>query len=312
MVSLRVWMFGKLRVQHGSTVWKWDDCCKIQQMFCYLMIHRCVRHNREHLAELFWCNRSSAASKKNLRQALWQLQARCAEYLGISSTAILSTNSVWVCLHPELDLWTDVGAFEQAYECLHNTKELDAVCAQMLRQAVSSYQGDLLEGWYQDWCLCERERLQNMYLTMLDRLIGYCEKQQQYNTGLDYGERILKYDPARERTHQQMMRLKCLTGDRTGAMRQYDRCVKALSKELGVQPNRRTRELFDQIRSDHSPSPAIPDSIIPQNISAPQLPLSELLKQLKGFQTTLGVLQQQAQQWIKLIEQLDPNQYHER
>ncbi|MGH9768785.1 MAG: bacterial transcriptional activator domain-containing protein, partial [Blastocatellia bacterium] len=42
-------------------------------------------------------------------------------------------------------------------------------------------------------------------------------------------------DPACERTHQQMMRLKHLAGDRTGAMRQYDRCVKALCQELGVQ-----------------------------------------------------------------------------
>jgi len=28
---------------------------------------------------------------------------------------------------------------------------------------VDLYQGDLLEGWYQDWLLCERERLQNMF-----------------------------------------------------------------------------------------------------------------------------------------------------
>ena len=209
-------------------------------------------------------------------------------------------------------MWTDVGAFEQAYECLHKLEELDAVRAQTLQQAVSCYQGDLLEGWYQDWCLCERERLLNMYLIMLDRLIGYCEKHQEYDAGLDYGERILKYDPARERTHQQVMRLKCLAGDRTGAMRQYDRCVKALSRELGVPPSRRTRELFDRIRSALSPLPALPDSIIPQNNSAPQLPLSELLNQLGGFQTTLGTLQQQVQQWIKLIEQLDSNQNRER
>jgi DNA-binding SARP family transcriptional activator len=312
MVSLSVWMFGKLCVQQGNTVWEWEDRCKIQEIFCYLMIHRLARHNREQLAELFWCNKPAAASKKSLRQALWQLQTRCAEQLRQPSPAVLSTNSTWVYLHPELDLWTDVGAFEQAYECLHNLEELDAMRAQTLRQAVSFYQGDLLEGWYQDWCLCERERLQNMYLTMLHRLIGYCEKHQEYNAGLDYGERILKYDPACERTHQQMMRLKHLAGDRTGAMRQYDRCVKALCQELGVQPSQRTRELLDQVRSALSPLPAIPDSMILPNTAALQIPLSELLNQLKCFQTTLGALQQQAQQWIKLIEQLDSNQYHER
>lgn len=307
MVSLKVWMFGKLRVQHGCEVWKWNDCCKIQQMFCYLMLHRFARHNREHLAELFWLSKSSAVSKKNLRQALWQLQGRCAEFLGKSSATILSTNSVWVCLNPELDLWTDVGAFEHVYERVCGGEEIDATCAQRLRQAVDLYQGDLLEGWYQDWLLCERERLQNMYLAMLDRLIHYCEGHQEYAAGLSYGERILKYDPARERTHQQMMRLKYLAGDRTGAMRQYDRCVKALSEELGVQPGRRTRELLDQIRSDLSPSPLLPDSMAVQSDSGSQPALSDLLIQLKGFQTTLFVLQQQSQQWIRFIEQLDSN-----
>jgi len=195
---------------------------------------------------------------------------------------------------------------------LRNSEELDATRAHALRQAVNFYQGDLLEGWYQDWCLCERERLQHMYLAMLYRLIGYCEKHREYDAGLDYGERILKYDPACERAHQHMMRLKSLAGDRTGAMRQYDRCLKALREELGVQPSRRTRELLDQVRSDLFPLPEIPDSMTPPNTAPPQIPLSELLKQLKSFQTTLGALQQQAQQWIKLIEQLGLNQYNER
>jgi DNA-binding SARP family transcriptional activator len=312
MVSLSVWMFGKLRVQQGNTIWNWEDRCKIQEIFCYFMVHRLARHNREQLAELFWNNKPATASKKSLRQALWQLQTCCAEQLRQPSLALFSTNSTWVYLHPELDLWTDIGAFEQAYECLRNSEELDAARAQTLREAVNFYQGDLLEGWYQDWCLCERERLQHMYLTMLYRLIGYCEKRREYDAGLDYGERILKYDPACERAHQHLMRLKSLAGDRTGAMRQYDRCVKALREDLGVQPSHRTRELLDQVRSDLIPLPAIQDSMAAPNAAAPQIPLSELLNQLKSFQTTLGALQQQAQQWIKLIEQLGSNRYNER
>ncbi|HEX5082653.1 MAG TPA: hypothetical protein VFY40_11445, partial [Blastocatellia bacterium] len=70
--------------------------------------------------------------------------------------------------------------------------------------------------------------------------------------------------------------------------------------------------LLDQVRSDLVPLPAIPDSIDPPNTAAPQTPLSELLNQLRGFQTTLDALQQQAQQWIKLIEQLGSNRYNER
>lgn len=310
MLSLKVGMFGKLVVRQGDTLWKWEDCGRIQEIFCYLMIHRLARHHREQLAELFWCNRPAAVSKKNLRQALWQLQARCAQHLGAASAPLLETNAGSVYLNPEVELWTDVSAFEQAYECSCRLEELDAAQLRQVQQAAGLYQGDLLEGWHQDWCLCERERLQNMYLMMLDRLIGHCEKHQAYDAGLEYAERILRYDPARERTHQQLMRLKYLTGDRTGAMRQYEHCVKALNQELGIQPGRRTRDLFDRIRSDPPASPAA--SLSPSNDPAPQIPLPELLDQLKTFQSTLGVLQQQAQQWIELIERLDSNQYHQR
>ena len=62
-------------------------------------------------------------------------------------------------------------------------------------------------GWYEDWCLSEHERLQNMYLKMLDKLMGYCEAHGQVNSGLAYGEQVLRYDRASERTYQRMMRL---------------------------------------------------------------------------------------------------------
>jgi len=40
-----------------------------------------------------------------------------------------------------------------------------------LQEAVRLSYADLLEGWYQDWCLYERERLQNIYLLILDKLM---------------------------------------------------------------------------------------------------------------------------------------------
>src|SRR6185436_8118355 len=114
--------------------------------------------------------------------------------------------------------------------------------------AVEFYRGDLLEGCYQDWCLYERELLQNKYLPILDKLLGYCLVHQEFDAGQRYGGLILRYDRARERTHQLLMRLHFLAGDRTGALRQYERCVVALREELGVQPDRRTVALYEEIR----------------------------------------------------------------
>jgi len=65
---------------------------------------------------------------------------------------------------------------------------------------VNIYQGNLLEAWYQDWCLYERERLQKLFLAMLDMLMDYCEAPQDYETGRTFGNRILQDDRAREHT----------------------------------------------------------------------------------------------------------------
>jgi DNA-binding SARP family transcriptional activator len=89
-----------------------------------------------------------------------------------------------------------------------------------------------------------------MYMMMLDKLMDYCERNNQYEMGLSYGVRILQHDGARECTHRQMMRIYYLAGDRTAALRQYQRCVEALAEDLGVKPERRTVSLYEQICAD--------------------------------------------------------------
>lgn len=308
MPSLQVKMLGEFRVRFENETWQWRESCKARELFCYLMIHRAPRHQREHLAETLWCDSPKATAMKNLRQTLWQLQRKYASQQKGTPRHLFCTDSEWLSLHPDLEVWTDVREFEKAAECLRGPSELDDARARILQQAVPLYQGDLLEGWYQDWCLYERERLQNLYLMILGKLIVYCEKHQQYEAGIGYGERVLKYDFAGERTHQRMMSLKHLSGDRTGALRQYERCVKALRDEFGVQPERRTRELYEEIRSDrmapHDPSP----SVTPSCGAACQLSPADLLSQLRGFQATLAELQQQAQQWVQVVEEFDSGQ----
>lgn len=308
MPSLKVKMFGEFSIQLEDVVWQWPEHCKTRELFSYLVIHPKTRHRREQVAELLWGNSSAATAKKNLRQALWQLQHKFGAYQSGPAPLLLATDAEWLALHPSLDLWADVASFEQACECLRATSELDHARAQSLQRAVELYQGDLLEGCYQDWCLYERERLQNLYLTMLGKLIGYCEKHGHYEAGIEYGERLLKFDVAEERAHQQLMRLRFLAGDRTGALRQFERCAKALQDEFGVEPERRTCELYAEIRADRVKAPSSLPTPTETGDSGSQPSNADLLSQLKEFQTTLAELQQQAQRWVRVIERLGVEQ----
>ena len=313
MRSVKVWMFGELRVQFDGMECQWTKPCKMHEVFCYLLTHRMLLHQREHLAETLWCDSPASTARKNLRQTLWQLQSYFAAQLQNPQFHLLVAGSESIAFHPEIDLWTDVMVFEQSGKLAQGATEIDESRAHKLRQAVQLYQGDLLGGWYQDWCLYERERLQHLYFKMLGKLMAYCEMHQQYEEGMSYAEIMLQYDPAGERAHQQLMRLKYLIGDRTGALRQYESCVKALREELGVIPSLPTQQLYEQMRTAQE-TLLIPSAtkIMPKaepEINDAQLHSpGELLAHLRAFQSTINDLQHQAQQWIQIVERLDSEQ----
>jgi DNA-binding SARP family transcriptional activator len=303
MRTLKINLFGQLLVECGGKVWHGPEGCKVRELFCYLMIHRITSHNRERLASLLWGESCTAQSKKYLRQALWQLRSACVEHLGQAEGRLLLVNPEWIQVNPEVEVWVDVAVFEEYFACLRSDEPLNDESAQVLDDAVHLYKDDLLVGWYQDWCLYERERYQNMYLLMLDKLVGYCEANRNYTAGVEYSARILHYDPAHERAHQQMMRMYHLAGDRTAALRQFDRCVESLKKELNVAPAQSTLALWEQICADHVEQP-LPAS--PLAVAEPSSLLPAFLLNLRQMQHKLAEIQCELQQEIQAIEKALP------
>ncbi|HWZ19878.1 MAG TPA: BTAD domain-containing putative transcriptional regulator [Ktedonobacteraceae bacterium] len=304
MSILRIHLFGKFCVRRNEIILDGFDARKIQELFCYLLLHRDHSLPRETLASILWPETTTTQSKKNLRQALWQLQSALGSQNESTNHRLLLVDPDWVQLNSEADLWLDVAEFEQVFNLVQKTpgQEIDGSTAQLLQDTVQLYQGPLLEGWYQDWCLLERERLQSMYLAMLDKLMGFTEMHYDYETGLLYGMRIMCYDRARERTHRRMMRLYYLLGDRAEALRQYERCAAALDEELGISPSKSTQALYKQIQADQldelPPIPIQPDT--PPEVPAPQL--LEVLGRLAQVQRSLSELQNQVQQSIHMVE----------
>jgi DNA-binding SARP family transcriptional activator len=299
VLPLSVRLFGKFSVQRDGEELQGFDACKVQELFSYLLIYHDRPHSREALATLLWGDNLNQKSKKYLRQTLWQLQNALGSRSG---TSILRVEPDWVQLDSRPELSLDVAIFEQSFAQTQRVACQDASAEkmQLIGDAVQLYRGDLLEGWYQDWCLYERERLQNNYLAMLDKLMCYCEIRQDYEAGLVYGALILRYDRACERAHRQVMRLQYLAGNRTASLRQYERCVAALDEELGVKPDKRTVQLYEQIRADRL-------DVAPARNAEPELEpaatsLPEVLNRLKHLRANLSEMQEQVQQNIRAVE----------
>lgn len=312
MPLLKVRLFGKVSAQYDERIVNGLDACKVRELFCYLLVYRQLPHPRESLAALLWGDSSTAQSKKYLRQALWELQTALNAHLDPDHDGILVVEPEWVRLNPAAELWLDVAMFEQAFVLAQGVagSALDVRRVEALQRATQLYHGDLMEGCYQDWCLCERERLQSAYLIMLDKLMGYCEAHQKYEVGLAYGQCIMRYERARECTHRRLMRLHYLAGDRTAALRQYTRCVEALADELGVKPARRTVALYEQIRADEFKGLTSPPSRpgpAPEVANTPPSELPEapgVMDHLKQLRVVLTEIQGRIRKDIQSVDKV--------
>lgn len=305
MSTLHISLFGKFCARRDGQILEGFDARKVQELFCYLLLHRDHALSRETLASMLWPETTTALSKKSLRQTLWQLQSALAPQDETSHERILLVEPDWIQLNPEADLWLDVAVLEHAFELVQKIpgKELDTQHAQMLQNVVQLYRGPLLEGWYQDWCLYERERLQSMYLTLLDKLMGYCEARRDYETGLLYGMRILCYDRARERTHRRLMRLHYLNGDRASALRQYEQCSATLEEELNVSPSKGTVAIYQQILADQLDERDPVLTSMEPSLEISEFLLPGILNRLLQLQASLSDLQNQLGQSIQVVEE---------
>ena len=259
--KITIRLFGKFSVHCGDRELLVHSSARAKEILCYLTVNRRAPVPRETLASVISGNSSTERSRKHLRQALWQLRADLSEGGDPGCARILNVADGWAELFMDDHVWIDVNEFERAAGIpAESNPSLRSRDMRLLQQAVGLYRGELLQGWYQEWCLSERERLKQIYLKVIDELMSHFEASGNVEAGVGYATLALRSDPARECTHRSLMRLYCLAGDRASAIHQYERCIDALRTELGIEPDDETRELERQIRGGHPLRAAKPAS----------------------------------------------------
>ena len=284
---LQLHLFGKFSAHlDGSTLC--IETRKAQELLAYLLLHRQRLLPREAMAHLLWADNPSQQARRYLRKALWQLQTALGD-----AAELLQVDAEWAGIDGAGALWADCVELEESFVAVRELPgaQLSAGQAERLAEAVQLYQGDYLEGCYEDWCLCERERLQHLYLSSLDRLMHYCVAQGCYEKGVAYGHLILRHDRAREHTHRELMCCFYLAGNRTGALQQYTQCAQILQKELSVAPSAQTTALYHWMATAGAGQPpdSLPETLPPTAL--PTLSPDELRSSLHKLQQAILVVQ---------------------
>jgi DNA-binding SARP family transcriptional activator len=133
-----------------------------QSLLAYLLINAGKAFRREKLAGLLWPDTSDANARNNLRQALWRIR-KSLETNPPTPQPYFLVDDLTVGFNAESDYSLDVNKLEAKVD--------DSVPLQKLIDIISLYDGELLPGFYDDWIVLERERLQSVFETQMDLLI---------------------------------------------------------------------------------------------------------------------------------------------
>src|SRR5262245_45662254 len=220
---------------------------KAQMLLAYLAMHPKQTHLRDKLATLLWDDAPAEQARLSLRQTLFIIR----QALPFDPTLVDGDGIAFAA-----DAATvDVREFEQLAQ--NDDPE-------RLERAATLYHGALLEGVgpgstaFEEWLRAQRERLHELALEVFAKLLGHQMMIDATEPAIQAALRLLSLDPLQEVTHRALMRLYAREGRRAAALRQYQFCVDVLQRELGVEPEEATKQVYREVLSQPSPLVAAP------------------------------------------------------
>lgn len=247
MVALRIYALGRLRIFSDGTPLRFPTK-KSAELLCFLLQHAGETMERDLIAERLWPMRPPGKARRCLSTALWRLRQTLPSLNESASPCLVSERHA-VTWNSQAPCWFDVQEFERQAELgLGGSLPSDEPHLQALERAIELYQGDFLEGEYNEWCLAERERLQLLLLRVLRRLQRHYRLCQAFEQAICCGQRLLVLDPLQEDVHRELMRCYEAAGQRSSALAQYKRCQETLRRELQIDPMPETWRLYQRVR----------------------------------------------------------------
>ncbi len=242
--SLKVECLGRFRVIIGGKEATWRTT-KARDLFAYLFHCREKPVLKDKILEDLWPDSSPERASTLFHTNLYHLR-RAVKKPGIQPVKHREK-------HYYLDqsmLSSDIGLFEELVMSLEKSIETEAEEITELERAVSLYQGEYMEDLDYPWVTVERERLNKMYLFLLDRLAHRYMESEELDSAATCLRTILRYNPLLEDTHALLMNIYARMGDRMAVMQQYQTLSRVLQQEMGLDPSPKTRELYYKLCSE--------------------------------------------------------------
>lgn len=232
---------------------------KARQLLQLLLVERGRMLPRDRIMDMLWPGLETEAAANNLRVTLSRLTKAIEPNRpeGAPMYYILQQGDTYG-FNIESDHGYDAAEFSEAVEqgraALQRGQRGEAIAR--FRHAISLYGGPFLpDCLYEDWSVVERERLELLFTEASLRLGALLLEDGHPHEAIGLAWRVLEYDQAQEEAYQLLMRAYGILGERSTALRLYNRCVAALHQELGVEPLPETVAIYQKIRGNHPLAP---------------------------------------------------------
>ncbi len=206
-----------------------------QSLFAFLVLYAGAEHRREKLAGMIWPDTSDDIARKNLRQELWRIRKAITAHQA-GNPDYLNADEFSVTFNPDAGYWLDVAALEKSDD---NPESLIS--------SLSLYRGELLPGFYAEWMLLERDRVQGIFETKCGALLEHLIQEKRWKQMQEWADRWIALGQTPEPAYRALMIAAAAQGDSAKLALAYERCVEALRNDLGVDPSPETRALFDEL-----------------------------------------------------------------
>ena len=251
MANLKLGLLGLLEVTRSGTLLVQFESDKARALLAYLALESGRAHRREALVGLLWPDSAEDSARRNLRQTLYSLRQAIGDAAADPPYLIITRDQIQ--FNAASDYTLDVARFNALCDSAQGA--VDAIRIAQLEEAVALYRGKFLKEFFladstefEEWAMVQREALHQRALDALATLATYFEQRGEFSAARRHLARQLELDPWHEEAHRQLMRVLALDGQRTAALAQYETCRQVLGEQLGVEPDPKTRELYEQIR----------------------------------------------------------------
>ena len=236
------------------------DRRKAIALLAYLAVndldHGSQRYSRESLSALLWPDYEQAKAFSNLRRTIWEVHQALGE-------GWLIAERETVCFNPETEIDLDVARFQYLLSQSKQQEEGEHRIP-LLVEAAQLYRNHFMTGFslkdaygFNEWAYAESEELRGNLADALEQLSDAYRALGEAEKAIPYARRLISLDPLNEGSHRQLMEVYMQAGQHSAALKQYQTCEQILRKELGLDPQPETRDLYKKIRRGEArPVPA--------------------------------------------------------